>query len=378
MTLNNMNTLDKIVNLLIPISNKDASSIEAGENANSIYEIVSTLLPDNTLMYDSEIIEDIDDYNYILKGYASLTNSEWSPSNIQTSGDLNTILNVTFTFDNKNTVWKIEQNGSDYVCGEFLAKISSFSSRNLPGTFVHISTNDQMISVVYLPKEIARKFKTASNKVLTIDSACKAIKNNDEALIQKTWFDNALHDTKGILEDRDKEGDTLYTSAIKGGNKNYTEYIKDIGANLVCPGADGKTPYDIAREHKMDEEAEYLLESFTEESNGWDEVVKIVNEHSEEFNEQFKMFVSTVSTHQSRNLLHPFLCPYVRMRLYIGIKPKYFTGENVVSVFGTSNISYLLLSYSTIGDDSAYLSVNCDQKEAMTYIEKLVKIAKSS
>jgi hypothetical protein len=371
-----MSAMTKIIKLLEPISD-----VEAGEDiaeADSVFDIVNEMLPKNTLMFDSEIIAQQDAYIPLIMDYASITDEEWQPSSIQVSGDIDGTIQISLISNDKTTTWNFEQNGSDYVSEQFLDKISSFSSRNLPGTFVRLPTTDQLISVVYLPKAVAKRFKDIASKTLTIDIACNAIKNNNQDLLSKSWFDNGLHKTNGILEARDAEGDTLYTSSIKGGDERYIQYIKDIGADLVCPGSEGKTPLQIARDYNNAEEIEYLMEPFFNlESNGWDTVNSIINNHPDEYNENIKKLVREITNSENKALLFPYLCPAVRSTIHMGIKPQYFMGDNVINVHGSSRMENLILVFNTTGENSMHYEIRCDHVEAMKHVNKLCEIARN-
>lgn len=365
-----MSGFNKILELLLPLSNADKNTIETLSQNDDITDILRTLLPENFLMFDSECIESLNDYVLLILKYAEATGGQWQPTHIEAKGELDSTIQLTFNNDDKATTWIIEQNASDYVSETFLDNVSAYCSKELPGTFIDLPTSDQQIATTYLPKDIARKFRKVADKFITIDSACMAIRNRDKSIIHKDWFNNALHTTEGILDDRDREGDTIFTAALRSGDIEYAKYIKSI-ANIVKPGHQNQTPYQIALDNNMHEIAEELLYLCTEEAITWNEAMSSISADRNSICIELQKLIEILDNRNMENILYPAYHTW-EGQLLLGIKPEFLDGHNTISL--KSHQKGIQITLSVSGKNSCYIETICNHEEALELVDQFLSL----
>jgi hypothetical protein len=244
--------MDRKIEELITMFEKDGIEVKKDDVDKINYmdglgPAIQKLLPDRFFYYDSEVVDDISGYIYVLSQHVEYAQPEWSLSDLNVSGDIDGKVKIEFTHNDKKVSWDFDQDGSDYVSEDFYKRLDNWVSRNLSGKFVMLQTGGQDVAFVYLPKITASKLQVLLKKFIGIDEYVDFFRTSDQDPPNEIYDlrDNPSFDHCAV----DSKGETALTAAIKA--KNITQAITMMGcdfARITDKNRLGESPLHLARE----------------------------------------------------------------------------------------------------------------------------------
>ncbi len=138
--------------------------IKAELKSENLLDLLEELFPSKVISLDSESIDDVSVYLDILRLFLKAVDlyGDISEEVIVTS-DLDGKLDYNeascqFEYDNKIYNIRISDPESDYLCENFLKNLIGFINDKVIGDLVGLSTDDQWVEYVYLPKGYGKVF----------------------------------------------------------------------------------------------------------------------------------------------------------------------------------------------------------------------------
>jgi hypothetical protein len=212
--------------------------------------------------FDTECIEEPDDYASLVRLFATATGGLWRPENLRAAslevegGRSGDVAVVEFDHDGRHIQWVVNDARSDWVQPDFLDCLAEFVDQNIPGRFITLDGGGQDIYFCYISPVLLEELRTAVRwpspdaLVATVRAAAAADldwgRGETEVLNGfgwlGTWPDLDLPAADGVL--------ALHEAVRLGLPPAITGLLR-WGADPRARDGAGKTAFDHTRDRRL-------------------------------------------------------------------------------------------------------------------------------
>lgn len=345
-----MKTLEQVTDILrkskafsgrVPASAKDAASL---------VEIFRALIPANVASLQPDMIDGVENYEWLLAQLAAISNGELAPDDVQIKASRNGKLSLTFTQQAVTHTLKFEHAHGNYIDQRFLDALQTHCKKKLPGTFLFFA-DAETIEAVYLP---VKAFKRVHKEILSQQSTDALAAQVQAGSAFGIRWESIAHE---VVNGLTKEGETVATALLKA---KFPETLNSWGVprrqgilemlqgmvNVFRENAHGETPTDIAQakgwDHLLPELAGRTLKTVpvTTLRDG------SLHEHYH-YTDDFKAVFDRLDAKGVLDALH-FDVTHAFLRIHLAVQANFTEGENDLCItryrYGESDIGYDVFS----------------------------------
>ncbi|MFB2657038.1 ankyrin repeat domain-containing protein [Shewanella xiamenensis] len=226
------------MNTLIKLLQRNGHDVPE-DTGHSTLALAEAYLGRQLISREYKTITEAESYLDLLVDVAARTLGDWVPENLSVAGDFESSLRISFDYQGDTYTWPVAQQGSHYISSDLVEALQQFSLNKLPGVFVDIPDID-LWHCCYLPNATAEDLRDWQTELADIERLVNHYRNGGDMEMEH-------FECQDRIDERDSQGDTALTAAVKAGNASAaTELMDNLGANPEIWDANGQTPVMLA------------------------------------------------------------------------------------------------------------------------------------